>query len=924
MLPRWFYLSLRWKLILGSALIEVVMLSLLVVNTVRLIETSLQEQVELRLGDLSILLNAAIAPSMAELDYAPIQGVFAESRREQSIVYFALFDKDGKQVAGDGWDLAKPLPTLQQRIDLTGHAQRFDTQIPIGLGDQVYGRLQFGISTEFMHLAREKLLRQSLAISGLEILLSIILLVLLGIWLTHHLRRLELASLAVARGNFDISVEVNSADEIARVGQAFNRMTLEIKQKLLALGHSEARFRSLTELSADWYWEQDAELCFTGFQGGTRELRELLEKNLIGKRRWDGWGFGVTQALWAQHREVLAAHQAFRDFEYEIVSGKNEPLFISASGTPYFDADGCFAGYRGIGKDITGRKQIEIALVRSEKLLRLSQQAAQIGSYVIDLVTGRWEGSALLYGILGIDERFVRDIAGWQSLLHPEDRERVAGDFQTTLVKGRAFSREYRIVRPDNGETRWIVAWGDYECDSANQPVLQVGAMQDITERKAAAGEIEQLAFYDPLTGLPNRRLLLDRLRQAVASSTRSERHGALLFLDLDDFKSLNDTLGHDRGDQLLQQVAQRLSTCVREGDTVARLGGDEFVLMLEDLSENEQEAASRAETVGQKILALLNQAYQLGSYVCHSTPSIGVTLFLNHQGSIEELMKRADLAMYQAKAAGRNTLRFFDPLMQAALSSRTALEADLREAVRVNQFVLYYQAQVNEQAGVTGVEALLRWQHPQRGLVSPIEFIALTEDTGLILPLGRWVLETACNQLALWALRPELAHLTIAVNVSAHQLHHADFVSMVLAVLESSGANPRRLKLELTESLLVRDVEGVIAKMTALKTRGVGFSLDDFGTGYSSLSYLKRLPLDQLKIDQGFVRDILIDPNDAAIANMVVALADSLGLSVIAEGVEFKAQSDYLARHGCHAYQGYYYGRPLPLAAFEASMARA
>ena len=441
-----------------------------------------------------------------------------------------------------------------------------------------------------------------------------------------------------------------------------------------------------------------------------------------------------------------------------------------------------------------------------------------------------------------------------------------------------------------------------------------VGTFADITLRKAAEDEIKHLAFYDPLTRLPNRRLLLDRLHQALATSARSNHGGALLFIDLDNFKTLNDTLGHDKGDILLQQVAQRLATCVREGDTVARLGGDEFVVMLEDLSDNPHEAATQTETVGEKILATLNQTYRLAGHEHHSTPSIGVTLFSAHQSSVEELLKRADLAMYQAKAAGRNALRFFDPEMQAVVSARASLEADLRQGIAQGQFLLYYQAQVVGEGRLTGAEALLRWQHPSRGLVSPAEFIPLAEESGLILPLGHWVLETACSQLVAWAGQPETARLKLAVNVSARQFRHPDFVDQVLAILESSGADPQRLKLELTESLLLDDVEDIIDKMTTLKAHGVGFSLDDFGTGYSSLSYLKRLPLDQLKIDQSFVRDVFTDINDAAIAQAIIALSQTMGLSVIAEGVETEEQRDFLSRLGCQAYQGYLFGRPGPV----------
>lgn len=449
----------------------------------------------------------------------------------------------------------------------------------------------------------------------------------------------------------------------------------------------------------------------------------------------------------------------------------------------------------------------------------------------------------------------------------------------------------------------------------------------DITQRKAVEDQLHKLAFYDPLTQLPNRRLLLDRLGHVLAGSTRSRNQGAIMFIDLDNFKALNDTQGHDVGDRLLAEVAQRLKSSVRQGDTVARLGGDEFVVMVQDLAADSMVVA-QVEAVAGKILAALDCPYPLvfdaelgrrNALNYHCTASIGITLFGAHSTNVDELLKQADLAMYQAKDSGRNAIRFFDPEMQAAITSRVALEADLREAVEAGQFQLYYQPQVvGESHRLTGAEALLRWHHSRRGMVPPSEFIPLAEETGLILPLGQWVLETACAQLATWASQPEMAQLTVAVNVSAHQIRQTDFVDQVLAVLADAGANPQRLKLELTESLLVSNVEDIIAKMTLLKSRGVGFSLDDFGTGYSSLSYLKRLPLDQLKIDQSFVNEVLTDANDAAIAKMIVALAESLGLAVIAEGVETEEQRNFLAESGCHAYQGYLFSKPLPLAGFE------
>jgi diguanylate cyclase (GGDEF)-like protein len=440
---------------------------------------------------------------------------------------------------------------------------------------------------------------------------------------------------------------------------------------------------------------------------------------------------------------------------------------------------------------------------------------------------------------------------------------------------------------------------------------------RDITDIKVAEDEIKTLAFYDPLTGLANRRLLMDRLRQAIAAGRRSEKMRALLFIDLDHIKTLNDTLGHEMGDLLLQNVANRLSACIREVDTAARLGGDEFIVILEDLSGDQEHAAAHAEAVGEKILAAIARPYVLFGHEHRSTASIGITLFGDQRESVDELITEADIAMYQAKAAGRNTLRFFSPLLQAVIKARASLEEDLRQALKTGQFLLYYQPQM-DRGRLVGAEALLRWQHPERGMVSPGEFIPLAEETGLILPLGDWVLETACRQIASWAADGQMAGISVAVNVSARQFRQENFTDRVLTTLDRSGADPQKLKLELTESMLVDNIEDVIAKMTELKERGLTFSLDDFGTGYSSLSYLKRLPLDQLKIDQSFVCDVLTDQNDAIIAKTVMALARSLGLSVIAEGVETEGQKDFLASAGCLAYQGYLFSRPLPVADFE------
>jgi diguanylate cyclase (GGDEF)-like protein/PAS domain S-box-containing protein len=558
------------------------------------------------------------------------------------------------------------------------------------------------------------------------------------------------------------------------------------KTSQATLMESEARFRSLTELSSDWYWEQDAEFRFVRFDGALSTQSSQTGVGNLGKTRWEIGALNMSEPDWKAHREVLQSHAEFRELELRDTDDDGNIYWISTSGAPMFDAEGRFQGYRGVGRDITGRK---------------------------------------------------------------------------------------------------------------------------LAEEK-----IERLAFFDVLTGLPNRRLLIDRLQLALVVAGRDRAVGALLFIDLDNFKDLNDTRGHDMGDMLLQQVAQRLVACVRQADTVARLGGDEFVIMLHNLEHDPDRAIAQVELVGKKVIASLNQMYMLGNVEHHSTPSIGVTLFGQQRQTVDELLKQADLAMYEAKAAGRNTLRFFDPAMQALVAERTALEADLRHGLQRHELVVYYQRVVDAQRRTVGVEALVRWKHPQRGLVSPMDFIPMAEQTGLIIPLGHWVLEVACRQLAQWAENPATAMLSMAVNVSARQFRHPEFAQQVQGLLRKTGANPQRLKLELTESLLLSDTQDAILKMTELQKAGVGFSLDDFGTGYSSLSYLKLLPLQQLKIDQSFVRDVLTDPNDAAIARTVLALGRSLAFGVVAEGVETEGQRDFLLQNGCTLFQGYLFGRPCPV----------
>ncbi|MDA8256163.1 MAG: EAL domain-containing protein [Betaproteobacteria bacterium] len=697
----------------------------------------------------------------------------------------------------------------------------------------------------------------------------------------------------------------------------------ERKQVEQILRESTARYHAVTQSANDAIVTADSRGNIVGWNRQAAAIFGYPEKEVVGQpltlliphRHRDSHLRGMNRVLGGGESRV-----AGKAFETEGLhkDGTEFPIELSLANWEVGDKRYVSGTIRDISERVRAEHHLRVAATTFEAqdgvtitdanktILRVNRAFTEITGYSADEAVGQ---TPHMLSSGRHDPSFYETM--WDSLVRTGSWQ---GEIWNRRKNGEEFPEWLSItaVKDSNGEV-----------------TNYVGTFADITDRKASENEIAQLAFYDHLTGLPNRRLLLDRLHHALAGCARNGRYGALLFFDLDNFKILNDTLGHDVGDQLLVEVASRLRACVRQSDTVARLGGDEFVVVLEDLdgSEGDQLAAMQAEALAVKIQALLSQPYLLdigvngeacGKRSHHCSSSIGITLFDSKPVTVEELMKRADTAMYQAKALGRNTLRFFDPEMQAAVTAHAALEADLRKAIAERQFLIHYQAQVDSSGRVIGAEALVRWQHPTRGLMHPTEFIPLAEDTGLIQTLGHWVLETACRQLTAWATRPATAHLTLAVNVSAQQFRHKDFVDEVLATIAGTGANPQRLKLELTETQLVHNVQEIIEKMRVLKAAGIGFALDNFGTGYSSLAYLKHMPLEQLKIDQSFVHDVQLDTNDAAIARTVVALARTLGLGVIAEGVETGLQRDFLARSGCHAYQGFYFSHPLPLDEFE------
>ena len=555
-------------------------------------------------------------------------------------------------------------------------------------------------------------------------------------------------------------------------------------------------------------------------------------------------------------------------------------------------------------------------LHEAQQQLALSINASNIGLWDWDIVNNQVYFSPEWKSQLGYKEdELENSFATWESLIHPDDRIKVIQSLQDFLKSSkRNYHNEFRLKHRDNSY-RWILAQGELRFDQNKKPIQLLGSHVDFTERKDAEAEIHNLAYFDPLTKLPNRRLFLNRFQLALLNSARTKKYGTVMFLDLDNFKNVNDTLGHSVGDFLLAEVAVRIKGSVREEDTVARLGGDEFVILIEGIDTNAEVTSKRAAHIAEKIHDLLSDPYQISQYKNQTTASIGVALFRGTEKSVDDILKYADMAMYKAKDSGRNAIRFFDPAMQQAIEIHSALEADLRSALPNMQLSVHYQIQVDNHRNPVGVEALLRWHHPVRGMVSPQLFIPIAEETLLIIEIGLWVMKTSALQLLEWSKQEHTCHLSIAVNVSALQFKMPDFVKHVDTLIKKFGINPALLKLELTESTVLNDVDDVIAKMHALKALGIKLSMDDFGTGYSSLSYLTRLPLNQLKIDQSFVRDINIDHFDSVMVQTIIAMAKNFHLEVIAEGVETEEQFRFLEENDCLTYQGFYFGKPLPIA---------
>ncbi|MCE5180806.1 MAG: PAS domain S-box protein [Betaproteobacteria bacterium] len=716
---------------------------------------------------------------------------------------------------------------------------------------------------------------------------------------------------------FDVEVSVNYMAETQLIF-AFFRDISERKQIEERLRQAKQLTDSIIEnIPAMVFMKRASDLRFELFNHTGEALLGYPASDFIGKNDHDFFPAEQADFFTSEDRKVLASPGVLEIPEEAIKTASGETRYLHTRKVALRDQVGRPVHLLGMSIDITERKKAEEALRvaaatfetneaimitdAEARIIRVNRAFEKITGYSEQEVIGK-NPSILKSG--RHEAHFYADM--WQALLNEGTW---SGEVWDRNKSGNIYPKQSTIsaVKNAKGETTQYVS-----------------IFSDISERKKAEEDIRNLAFYDALTGLPNRRLLLDRLGLALSVSERNQQYGALLFLDLDKFKTLNDTLGHEYGDMLLIEVARRLKYCVREVDTVARLGGDEFVVLIENICADSGSTLQNVAQIAEKIRAVLATPYQLKGNIHHSSPSIGACLFFGNHDSASELIKRADMAMYQAKDSGRNRVRFFDPHMQESVETRAALESDLRQAIADRQFQLYYQIQIDHDRRPVGAEALIRWMHPKRGMVPPAEFIPIAEESSLILDIGHWVLDAACRQIAAWSHDEQTRHLALAINISGQEFKQPEFVERVAAMIQKHNIDPTCLKLELTESVALENIDAVVAKMLALReTLGVTLSLDDFGTGYSSLSYLKRLPLDQIKIDQSFVRGSIADSNNAVMVKAIIDMAQNFGLNVIAEGVETEAQWSFLKENGCMVYQGYLFSQPVSLEEFEARLKR-
>lgn len=904
------YRSIRLRLVAAAIIIELSMLGLLLANSYRLLNEALESQSHARMEALTPLLNASIAGLVFQRNHIELEQVLKQLTHAEltDIPYIAIYDRRGELMTAIGKFDPKNPPVLDRDVAMVLGTQHliYDKEIDLRLLDSKVGTARFGLSLVNMVASRDDVVQQGMLIAALEILLSLLLLTTGGYLLTRHLTELLNATRRVARGDYVSRIDIGGSDEIGLLADNFNSMAAAVEDRVRQLGESEERFREVFDNIND---------AIVVREPGTGNI--LLANN----RMCEMYGYSHDEILRKSvgdfsagtppyTREVLTlkmqetTSEKPHTFEWLAMHKDGHLFWIEISLRRVMI--GRYPRLVSVIRDISERKQAEVDLRAANEELETLIENVLVG--ILITVDGRIvRCNHQFLKTLGYDS--AAELLGKPTTLFftsIEDYQHFSDAVRPQLVSTGMANVEWKLMRRDG-----LLCWMNVGAKSVTERVgsyRTVWMMADISEVKEHQDRLEHLAHYDALTRLPNRVLMMDRLRQAIAQSERSQKLLAVGYLDLDGFKPINDTLGHEAGDQLLIETARRFGECMRAGDTACRLGGDEFVLLVASLNTVEE-----CNQTFSRVLSAIAAPYRISDQDVSISASIGITIFPMDGSDPDTLLRHADQAMYVAKQSGRNRFHLFDPKFDQLVQARHEARSRIEEALRREEFVLHYQPKVNMRSGkVIGVEALIRWRHPDKGQLAPAEFLPVIEDTDFAIPLGEWVLHEALSQIDAW--RKSGLQLTVSINIAARHLQFPGFVERLGRLLdEYSSLPPSAVELEILETAALEDMVLVSEVMAACHKLGVTFALDDFGTGYSSLSYFKRLQVDYLKIDQSFVRDLLIDEEDRAIVEGVISLAHAFRRHVIAEGVETAEIGMALLHMGCELAQGYGIARPMP-----------
>ena len=923
-LHRLFTASITRQLMLGIAVVHAVLMTVFVFDLVARERAFLSEQSQRQAQSLAATLAANGTSWVLANDVIGMEEVITAQYNYPGVRYAMFVDRDNRVLAYTdrsvvGQYLADEVsqrlldaaPVPQLLIDRT---EFNDAAAPIFSNEIHIGWARVGLSRGEIAQNLQQVTKGGLIYTAAAILIGSLFAWLMAHGLTGGVRTLSTQAERVRRGEQEVTFAVDRHDELGRLAQVFDRMLQTMNSREQEIARSNALLRSILDTSPDLIFFKDSQGVYLGCNNAFAEFVGRPEAEIIGHTDFDLFSAEVAEFFRDNDQKMLESGQR-RSNEEWLTYPDGRRILVDTLKTPYYGPRDLALGVLGISRDITARHEVDEQLRYSQRMLEEAQRIGRIGSWDLDLVANRLTWTREVYHIFELDPDDVTpSYDGFLAAIHPEDRAMVDAAYRDSLRTRRPYKLEHRLLMQD-GRIKYVEEQGETTFDTFGKALHSFGTVQDVTERHITHAELEQkqqhldrLAHYDSLTGLPNRMLFRDRLEQSLLKARRRREQLAVLFVDLDEFKQINDSLGHAVGDLVLQQVARRFLTVVREEDSVARLGGDEFTVILESIQSVES-----VSQVAQKLIHVTQEPLLIDERELYVTTSIGISLFPGDGQDAETLLRNADTAMFKAKEQGRNAFHFYTEDMTEKAYDRILMETNLRNALRNGEFVLYYQPQFGLSGNViVGLEALIRWKLPEGGMIAPGRFIPVAEESGLIIPLGTWVLRTAFRQARVWH-EQGLLHGRIAVNLSGKQLYQRDLIDVIRNALVETGCEPEWIELEVTEGFVMKNPEQSIQLLGELRAMGFELSIDDFGTGYSSLAYLKQLPISKLKIDQSFVRGIPADNDDMAIARAVIALGRSLQLTTIAEGVETAEQRDFMLTEGCDEVQGYLFSHPLP-----------